>query len=130
MSDTAPQYPEPSDFQKIIDQTARSAVDQAYRTLTEHADPAVREWAAEFDIQGARPTFAPVIEHYSKAYFREFYKIGFQQGALAKLASTGGLGERSIVTRHTPDGRIAEVVKIPLSVAERQALEAQQGTAA
>lgn len=124
------QYPEPGDFQKIIDETAASAVDQIYRTLTEHADPAVREWAAEFDIQGARPTFAPVIEHYTKALFRQFYQIGFQQGALAKLADAGGLGERSIVTKHHPDGRIAEVVKIPLTVAERQALEARQGSAA
>lgn len=130
MSDTAPQYPEPENFSTLVDDTSATVIDRIYRTFTENEDPEVREFAAEFDIAGSRPTFAPVIEHYAKAMFRQFYQIGFQQGALAKLAQTGGLGERSIVTKHHPDGRIAEVVKIPLSVAERQALEAQQGTAA
>lgn len=129
MTENTKHYPEPSNFQETLDETAKGIIDRIYRTFTENDDAEVREWASDYDIVGARPTFAPVIEHYAKALFRHFYQVGFHQGATAKLADAGALGERTIVTKHHADGRIAEMVKLPLSVAERQAFEAHKAGA-
>lgn len=129
MSDK-PKYPEPEGFQKKIDDACNEAIDGIFRSFAESEKEDVRDWAEKHQLLLMRPTLAPVIAHYIKSIGSQAYQVGYHFGAATRIAKSGSLGERTIVTKHDPSGRIAETVKVPMTLDERLELEKQQSATA
>ena len=109
------------------EQTSAAAVDGIFRSFAESENEQVRAWVQEFKILALRPLLGPVIAYYVAARERQFYELGLHCATVANLAKADNLGERTIVTRFDEVGRIAEMVKLPMTLAERLALEQGKG---
>ncbi|MFO1131167.1 MAG: hypothetical protein U1E16_03990 [Hyphomicrobiales bacterium] len=130
MSEQQQKYPEPEGFQKTLDDTCDAVVDGIFRSFTESEKEDVRDWAEKHQLLAIRPTLAPVIAHYVRSMESQFYQVGYHVGAATRIAKSGRLGERTIVTKHDANGRITETVKVPMTIEERLDLEKQQAPAA
>ena len=117
------QYPEPTNLRQTIDETMVTVVERVYLSITTNADPDVRACAEDTGFLESRQLLEPVLEHFLKPIFQQFYQVGFHWGFHAKLASTGALGERVKVLKHDHNGRIEEFIKIPLNLAGLKGVE-------
>lgn len=111
---------------EAVEKAGAAVVDWVFETFAASKDERVRGLVDQYHILALKPFLGPVIAHFVSAKAQRFYEIGYLYGAAVHLASNKDKGERSIVTAYDELGRIREMVKLPLSLAERLELEAKK----